>query len=102
MCSTGIKFGSFQVKQCITAPVDEKAKIIQEEEAKKKQAAERKAENVQGILASSARAAAAAATPEPEPLVSPTKQQADSGPRLKQLKIEPAQVLVDIIFSFFL
>jgi len=51
---TRIKFGSLQVKQCPTASVDVKAKIIQEEEAKKKQAAKRKAESVQGILESSA------------------------------------------------
>ncbi len=33
---TGIKFGSLQVKQCPTAPADDRAKIIQEEEAKKR------------------------------------------------------------------
>ena len=66
----------------------------------KKQAAKPKAESVQGILESSARAAAAAAIPESEQLFSRTKQQSDCGPRLKQLKIEPAQVLVDILLLF--
>ena len=98
---TGIRYGSLHVKQCPTAPADVKAKIIQEEEAKKKETAKRKAESVQGILDSSARAAAAAATPEPGRLFSPTKQQSDGGTRLKQLRIEPAQVIVEIFTNIW-
>ncbi len=92
----GIIFGSLQVKQGPTAPANVWAKIIQEEEAEKKEIAKWKAEYVQGIMESRTRAAAAAATPEPGRLFSSTKQQPNCGRRLKQLKIEPAQVTVQV------
>jgi hypothetical protein len=99
---TGLKFGSLSVRQCRTVPTEVKAKIIQQEEEKKKQASKRKAESVRGILESSAQAAAASVTQGPAKFVSPVKQQSEEGPRLKQLKLEPAQVIVEkLVLSLF-
>ena len=79
---TGIKFGSCQVKKCLTSPADVKSKVRKPksreqlnegEEAKKSRAAKRKAHDVHGILESCAQAAAAVATPVPGKIFAPSK-----------------------------
>ena len=82
-----MKFGSLQVRQCATAPSDAKAKIIQDEKVKEQQQSKSTVESVQSVLESSTWPAAAQ-------LLSPAKQQPERGPRLKQSKLETAQVIV--------
>ena len=71
-------------------PNDVKAKIIEEDNVKNSKATKRKAASVEGILQSCAQAAAAQSTGKVTS--PPPKRQSDDGPRLKQMKLEPAQV----------